>query len=192
MSAPQCRKMYRRLIRTASMTARTAYLLPAEPPGGRREAYVSTQQPPPSEEARFPRAYAHPCRALGTEEPSFQGPRPPVGLIGRLSGRQTFQRLSSTGTRVRRPALWCTWCPDDQSSRPSVGYAITRAYGNAVARNLLRRRLRTIVREHHRLQPLPPVLILIGARPMAIELTFDQIHVQMVELLTKITADYKP
>jgi ribonuclease P protein component len=64
-----------------------------------------------------------------------------------------------------------------------VAYAIGRSCGPAVTRNRLRRRLRTIVREFDRQQPLPSGLLLIGAEPTAIELTFDQLQQQAQELL---------
>ena len=67
-----------------------------------------------------------------------------------------------------------------------VAYSIGRACGPAVARNRLRRRLREIVRAVDRSQPLPPGMLLIGARPAATELTFEQLHRQMAELLRAV------
>jgi ribonuclease P protein component len=64
-----------------------------------------------------------------------------------------------------------------------VAFALSSALGSAVARNRLRRRLRVLVRELDRLHPLPPVLLLIGARPAAIELTFDQLRAELSALL---------
>lgn len=68
-----------------------------------------------------------------------------------------------------------------------MAYAIGRAYGPAVARNRLRRRLREIVRELDRSTPLPPGLLLIGAKPSAIELTFDQLTSEIEQLLRPVT-----
>jgi ribonuclease P protein component len=97
-------------------------------------------------------------------------------LIGRIRERHAFVRLGREGTRIRRSALWCSWCPDPDSTATSVAFAINRAYGPAVTRNRLRRRLRSILRELDRTEPLPPVLMLVGVRPQTIELTFDQLR----------------
>jgi ribonuclease P protein component len=107
-------------------------------------------------------------------------------LIHRIRGRDAFRRLVHDGTRIRRPALWCTWCPDPSTSTISVAFAIGRALGPAVERNRLRRRLRAILRE---LEPsLSGGQLLIGANPQAVELTFDQLRTEMQELLTRAMA----
>jgi ribonuclease P protein component len=67
-----------------------------------------------------------------------------------------------------------------------VAYAIGRACGPAVTRNRLRRRLRSIVRDLDRRQALPNGLLLIGARPAAIELTFDQLREATEDLLRSL------
>ncbi len=162
----------------------------SKPPGPAeedpREAHIPAQQPPASQAPRVPRPHVDPRRPRGPEEPSRQGPRPPVGLIHRIRGRDAFRRLAHDGTRIRRPALWCTWCPDPSTSTISVAFAIGRALGPAVRRNQLRRRLRAILRE---LEPsLQGGLLLIGANPSASELTFDQLRTELQELLTRAMA----
>jgi len=111
-------------------------------------------------------------------------------LIARIRQRETFQRLTREGARIRRSPLWCTWCPQPDSSldpSPAVAYAIGRAVGPAVTRNRLRRRLRAILAEAHATTPLPPVVMLWGATPAATELTFDQLRREVHNILTKIT-----
>ncbi len=154
--------------------------------GGRREAYISTQYSPTCEKARVPLTHEHPRRARRTQEPPRQGPRPTLRLIGRVREHHAFVRLGREGTRIRRSALWCSWCPDPDSTATSVAFAIGRAYGPAVARNRLRRRLRSILRELDRTELLPPILLLIGSRPQQIELTFDQVRHEMVALIQQI------
>jgi ribonuclease P protein component len=107
-------------------------------------------------------------------------------LIDRVRERHAFARLGREGTRIRRSALWCSWCPDPASTATSVAFAITRAYGPAVNRNRLRRRLRSILRELERSEPLPPILLLIGVRPQPIELTFDQLEDELTALIREI------
>ena len=108
-------------------------------------------------------------------------------MIARARGRHTFARLTQEGSRVRRSTLWCTWCPQPDPSDPTeVAFSIGRALGPAVVRNRLRRRLRAILRELDRADALPPVVMLIGATPATTALTFDQLHNNMVELISAI------
>ena len=163
--------------------------LPLGRPGDDHEAYFSTQCPASCEEARLPCSHEHPCRPEHHQEPPRQGPRPTLGLIQRIHGRHAFGTLSRDGRRIRRSSLWCTWCPQPSSNATRVAYSIGRACGPAVTRNRLRRRLREIVRELDRRDELPGGLLLIGARPSAVELTFDQLRSETEQLLrTAITS----
>ena len=71
---------------------------------------------------------------------------------------------------------------------PSVAFAISRAVGTAVARNRLRRRLRALLGD----SDVPPGLLLIGARPGAIELTFDQLGSTLGRMLERLHAPDSP
>jgi ribonuclease P protein component len=107
-------------------------------------------------------------------------------LIDRIRGRDAFRRLARDGMRIRRPALWCTWCPDPSTTTTSVAFALGRALGPAVTRNRLRRRLRAILRESE-----PTLLggqLMIGANPAAIELTFDELRAETQQLLARAMA----
>lgn len=110
-------------------------------------------------------------------------------MIARVRQRQTFQRLTREGVRIRRSTLWCTWCPQSDSTPPTgpaVAFAIGRAVGSAVVRNRLRRRLRAILTELDAVEPLPPVTMLIGATPAATKLTFEQLRNELRQLLLQI------
>jgi ribonuclease P protein component len=116
-------------------------------------------------------------------------------LIARVRQRQTFQRLTREGVRIRRSTLWCTWCPQSDSTPatgPAVAFAIGRAVGPAVTRNRLRRRLRAILAELDAVEPLPPVTMLIGATPAATKLTFEQLRNELGQLLHQIRATPMP
>ena len=146
-----------------------------------REAHIPAQQPPASQETRVPCPDVDPRRSRRAQEPPRQGPRPTLGLIDRIRGRDAFRRLAHDGTRIRRPALWCTWCPDPAISTTSVAFALPRALGSAVVRNRLRRRMRSILRE---LEPLlPGGMLLIGAQPSSTELTFAALRTELTLLL---------
>jgi ribonuclease P protein component len=107
-------------------------------------------------------------------------------LIARIRGRDAFRRLTHAGVRIRRSALWCTWCPDPSTTTTSVAFALNRALGTAVTRNKLRRRLRELLREMS--STLPGGMLLIGASPRATELTFDELRAELQRLLAKATA----
>ncbi len=108
-------------------------------------------------------------------------------MIRPIRGRQSFATLSRTGRRIRQGSLWCTWCPLPHSSATHVAFAIGRAYGPAVTRNRLRRRLRAILHDLDREQRLPPGLLLIGSTSATIELTFDQ----LTETVTRLVAEMR-
>lgn len=156
------------------------------------EAYISTKQPAPCQEARFPSPHEHPRRARRAQEPSRQGARSSLSLIFRIRERHGFERLARDGTRIRRSSLWCTCCPDPDSGGTSVAFALSRALGPAVTRNQLRRRLRSLLREADQRDPLPPVLMLLGARSSAIELTFDQLRSELDLLIQQVRRTCSP
>ncbi|WP_241432161.1 ribonuclease P protein component [Ilumatobacter nonamiensis] len=83
---------------------------------------------------------------------------------------------------MRIEPFWCSHLPDPSLDVAQVAFAINRAVGNAVTRNRLRRRLRAVMAE----LDLATGLYLIGCRPNASELTFDQIRVALEKLPAKL------
>jgi len=69
-----------------------------------------------------------------------------------------------------------------------VAYSIGRACGPAVTRNRLRRRIREILRRLDDSSALPTGMLLIGARPAATELTFDQLRWEVEALIASLPA----
>ena len=168
-----------------SCSSSVRFFLPALCPsifshGESREAYLPAQCPPSLQEARLPRSHEHPRRSRRAQVSARQGPRPPVRLIGRVRTRAEFERLRRDGRRVRLEPFWCSHLSDPSSNPPRVAFAISRAVGNAVTRNRLRRRLRAIMSDLE----IPPGLYLVGCRPTASELSFDQ----MVSTLGRLPA----
>ena len=150
--------------------------------GVSREAYLSTQQAPPSPQAWVSCAYEHSCRSSGAEVPPGQGPGASLGLIDRVRERDAFARLRRDGVRVRTDPLWCSFVFDSDLVPPQVAFAIGRAVGSAVLRNRLRRRLRAVLMS----SDVPPGLYLIGARVPACERTFAELEHAMGSLLDKV------
>ena len=104
-------------------------------------------------------------------------------MIDRIRQRDAFIRLRRDGVRVRIDPLWCSFVPDSEVVPPQVAFAIGRATGSAVQRNLLRRRLRVLLRECD----VPPGLLLIGANTHATERTFDELEQCLVNLMRKVS-----
>jgi ribonuclease P protein component len=71
-----------------------------------------------------------------------------------------------------------------------VAYAIGRAVGPAVTRNLLRRRLRALVAA--RSHDLPAGLFLIGAAPAAAARSFGDLQVDLDRLIARIRSSTPP
>ena len=105
-------------------------------------------------------------------------------MIGRIRTREAFERLRRQGQRVRVDPIWCTYVHDPTVTTPCVAFAISRATGNAVTRNRVRRRLRAILDT----SDVPPGLLLVGVQPRVVELTFDQLSIKVEQLLTRLAA----
>ena len=70
-----------------------------------------------------------------------------------------------------------------------MAFAISRAYGPAVRRNRLRRRLRAVLHDLDRRRPLPPGTMIIGPRPgTRTELAFDTVTSELTELTDRVRA----
>ena len=114
------------------------------------EAHVSTQQPEASQAARLSAADADPRRPGHRPSTAPEGPRPAVGLIGRISDRATFHALRRDGRRARRGSVTVLFLPEAGSGADSgvrVAYSVGRRVGTAVDRNRVRRRLRAAMRD---------------------------------------------
>lgn len=68
----------------------------------------------------------------------------------------------------------------------AVAFSLGRALGPAVVRNRLRRRLRMACRELDRRAEMPGGLLLIGARPPATELTYEQLRAELSSILRRL------
>ena len=137
------------------------------------EAHVPAQQPQTSQTARLSDPDADARGPGDPSHPAPEGPRPPLGLIGSVGDRATFDALARDGRRGRQGPVTVTHLPAAAAPRPSgdrvrVAYAIGRAVGPAVTRNRVRRRLREAVRALDRASDgLPAGAYLVSVRPSA-------------------------
>ena len=152
------------------------------------EAHLSTQQPAARQEAWLPRPHEHQGRPSRLEISAGQGPAPSVSLIGRFRGRASFERLAQSGSRARVGVLWCTFVLDPLVTPPQVAYAIGRAVGPAVTRNLLRRRLRSLLQQKY--PHLPAGLYLFGATPAAARRSYSELMFDLERLMARVMVNH--
>src|SRR4051794_27092213 len=122
--------------------ARSRALRPQEAMG---EADVPTEHSETSEEPRLSPPDVDPSWPGRPEGTPAEGPAPAVGLTWRIRDRATFARLRASSTRSRVGPITVTFVHDEVGTPPRVAYSVGRKVGNAVVRNLVRRRLRAIV-----------------------------------------------
>lgn len=104
-------------------------------------------------------------------------------MIWRIRGRQAFRRLTRDGLRISVATLWCKVLIDAAADPPRVAFSIGRAVGPATTRNLIRRRLRAILRD----LDLPAGWWLIGARPAAATVPFQELRRQVTAMVEQAT-----
>lgn len=118
------------------------------------EANFSTQYPAAEAQARIPSTDEDARGPLDYQEPANQGPRQAVGLAAprvrnppSLRSGRDFRRVLAQGRRVGRPGFVAAAVANRDPEEPSrLGLAV-RCKGGAVARNLVKRRLRAAFRQ---------------------------------------------
>ena len=126
------------------------------------EEDLPAEQPPPSHEARLPRPHAHPRRPRHHQSSSFQGPQDPLRLIPsdgeveRLKSHREFVAVLRHRRRVSSRDIVLHYrmrAADERAhgnvgSDVRVGLAVSKAVGNAVTRNAVKRRFRVLARRY--------------------------------------------
>lgn len=142
----------------------------------REQAHLPAEQPAPQPHPWFPSADAHPSRARNPGRAPPQGPRQagwltaaatvlPRGL--RMRSALEFRRTIKSGVRVGRPAVVVSaHRPDPAPAGVRVGLVVSKAVGNAVTRNRVKRRLRHLCRPLAETTPTG-TLVVVRALPRA-------------------------
>ena len=118
------------------------------------QAHLPAEQSPPEPYARFPLPHAHPRRSCHPERAPSQGSRGTVSLIPvvlprsrRLRRSRDFTATFRRGARAGTPSVVVHVAVSDRNppEETRVGFVVSKAIGNAVARNRVKRRLRHLV-----------------------------------------------
>ena len=134
------------------------------------EADVSTERTPSVAAARFSKAHEQPRREGRSAGPTPQGSPEAVSLIWRIRSSATFGRLHRDGLVSRHGLLEIRYLLGGEDP-PRLAFSVGRRVGTAVARNRVRRRLRSVMRDVATSAPerLPSGDYLIRVRPGAAE-----------------------
>ncbi|HET9995953.1 MAG TPA: ribonuclease P protein component [Nocardioides sp.] len=113
----------------------------------------------------------------------------------RLTSGESFRRCIRTGHRAGSRTLVLHLAgADDPSAGPAsprVGFVVSRAVGNAVVRNRVRRRLRHLVRD--RLGELPPgAVVVVRALPDAAGASSSELRGDLARCLERVLPRVQP
>jgi ribonuclease P protein component len=152
------------------------------------EAHIPAQQAAQGDPSRVPPPHEHPRRPGDRPDAPAEGSRPPLGLIGRVGDRASFDALRRDGRRARRGPVTVVHLPGTGEVR--VAYAIGRAVGPAVVRNKLRRRLRAAVRELDvSTGGLPTGTYLVSLRPEAASASYEHLRRDLATTIAAASGD---
>lgn len=119
---------------------------------------VPAEQPSSRQGARFPPAYAHPCRPRHPGCTPSQGPhrtlrvasrpRQPVVFVlakaQRITSADDYKRVVRRGRRIAGVNCVTYQLMNPNGGAPRFGFIVAKTVGNAVVRNRVRRRLKAI------------------------------------------------
>jgi ribonuclease P protein component len=107
----------------------------------------------------------------------------------RVRRSEDFKAVLRRGRRVARGPIVVHLLPatvTDPTASPRAGFVVGRGVGNAVTRNLVRRRLRHLVRD--RLAALPAgATLVVRALPGASDVSFRELSGLLDRALTRLT-----
>jgi len=157
------------------------------------ETDLPTQRAQARQDARLSQADVDQGRTGCHQVAPCEGASAPVGVtsrtaargLGPVRSRRTYAELRKPTGRGRAGPVTVSFLDRPEWDRPEVAYAVNRKVGSAVERNLLRRRMRSILRER-------PTGLLAGAYlvrcgPEGPALDFHELKVAMSQALEKAT-----
>jgi ribonuclease P protein component len=108
----------------------------------------------------------------------------------RLTDGEAFRRTVRSGRRSGATTLVVHLASGDGSEPPRVGFVVSKAVGNAVVRNRVKRRLRHLTREELPvLQALPgSVVLVVRALPAAAQASYAELGADLGRCLGRVTA----
>ena len=157
------------------------------------EEDIPAEQPSSSHEARFPPSHAHPRRSRSDQSSPRQGPQVPHCLIvfsgiavERLKSHRDFVAVLKRRRRVSREDIVVHYLVhddaiiDDSAAMRGrrVGLAVSKAVGNAVTRNAVKRRFRVLARKYESALPESCDIVL-RAKPSAAHADFLSLEQQI-------------
>ena len=158
------------------------------------ETDLSTQRAQARQDTRLSQADVDQGRPSCHPVAPGQGTPAPVGLtdggaprpvVVPIRSRHTFADLRKPSGRGRSGPVSVSVVEHPDWDRHEVAYAIGRKVGNAVQRNLLRRRMRAIVSEQAAGMPTGAYLVRIGPTGQALD--FNELKVAMSRAVQKAT-----
>ncbi len=108
----------------------------------------------------------------------------PRGKLTRLTDSPEFERVYRQGTAFRG-RLFSVHAFPNELGTPRLGLSVSKKVGNAVTRNVVRRRLREVFRSTVGRRPEGLDLV-VSARPPAAGATFDELSREFIKALGKI------
>jgi len=162
------------------------------------ETDLSAERAQAGQDTRLPQADVDQGWTSGDSVAPGEGTPPPVRVtdgdptvrraargVGPIRSRQTFAALRHSSFRGRSGPLSVTYVQQNSWSGLQVAYAISRQVGNAVVRNRVRRRLRSIICEQA--PSLPDGAYVVRTGRSGPSLRFDELKVAMSQALEKAT-----
>jgi ribonuclease P protein component len=161
------------------------------------ETDLPAQRAQARQDTRLPQTDVDESRTGGHQVAPGEGTPAPVGVTGeRLNGhirsgvgpirsRRTYADLRRPTGRGRQGPVTVSYVERPDWKRSEVAYAVNRKVGNAVQRNLLRRRMRAILAEGA--AGLPTGAYLVRSGPEGPSLEFHELKVAMSQALEKAT-----
>jgi len=123
---------------------------------------------------------------LATREPSGLPTRFGFPKSARILRTSDFRKAYNQGSRIAGPyfAAFCLRIPRTEKEGPRLGFTVPRAFGKAVMRNRVKRRLREAIRV--RLHEIPPEWdIVINPRRAALQAPVEELRREVDRLVTQ-------